>query len=57
MQFRTSLSNPLQGFFLRMQFSKWQRADLIIPDDAGILCFVFNGFCSPDLKTVKILEF
>jgi len=23
MQFRTSLSNPLQGFFLRRQFSKW----------------------------------
>lgn len=44
---------PASSFFLRIQFSNWQRADLIIPDDAGILCSVFNGFRNRDSETVK----
>ena len=56
-QFRSFLSNPLQGFFLRLLFLLVPWDNFVMSDYTGILCSVFSAFRSPDLETVKILEF
>ncbi len=56
-QFRSFLSNPLQGFFLRLLFLLVPLHNFVMSDYTGISCSVFSAFRSPDLETVKILEF